>query len=177
MKETSKFLSFILRHDPGSIGLVLDTQGWADVDDLIARATASGRHLDRATLEGIVAANDKKRFTLSADGRRIRAAQGHSVEVDLGLEGAVPPSPLYHGTATRFLDSIMSDGLKPGSRQKVHLSAELATARAVGQRHGKPVVLLVDAARMHAEGHAFWRAENGVWLTDAVPPRFLQVGT
>lgn len=176
MKEISKFLSYILRHDPGSIGLALDPQGWVDVDALLDKAKAAGRPIDRATLEAVVADNDKKRFTLSEDGRRIRAAQGHSVAVDLGLDPVVPPARLFHGTATRNLDAIMIEGLKPGSRQKVHLSADEATARTVGQRHGKPVILTVDTAGMHAEGYLFWQAENGVWLTDTVPPRFLSLG-
>lgn len=176
MKEISKFLSYILRHDPGSIGLALDPQGWADVETLIGKANAAGRGLDRATIETVVATSDKKRFTLSEDGRRIRAAQGHSVPVDLALDPVAPPERLFHGTATRFLDAIMAEGLRPGSRQKVHLSADEATARTVGQRHGKPVVLQVATGRMQAEGFLFWRAENAVWLTDAVPPRFLTLG-
>jgi putative RNA 2'-phosphotransferase len=173
MKDLSRFLSFILRHAPQSIGLTLDAQGWADIDTLLAKAAAGGRPFDRAALAAVVEQNDKKRFTLSADGCRIRAAQGHSVDVDLGLAPTAPPPTLYHGTATRFLGAVMAEGLKPGSRQKVHLSADQATARAVGRRHGKPVVLRIDTERMRDEGHEFWQAENAVWLTDSVPPRFL----
>lgn len=169
----SKFLSYVLRHAPESIGLRLDANGWADVDALLAKAAEVGTALDRATLQEIVATSDKKRFTLSEDGARIRAAQGHSVAVELGLEPAPPPETLYHGTATRFLGAIRSEGLKPGSRQKVHLSADEVTARAVGQRHGKPVVLRIEAGAMHRDGYAFYRADNGVWLTDLVPPQYL----
>jgi putative RNA 2'-phosphotransferase len=170
----SKFLSLVLRHQPEVIGLTLDESGWTSVDELLAKAAAAGTPIDRATLDEIVATNEKKRFTLSDDGTRIRAAQGHSVEVALGIEPVVPPDMLYHGTATRFLDSIRTQGLIPGSRQQVHLSGDEATAVAVGQRHGKPVVLRVAAGRMHAAGYAFYRADNGVWLTDTVPPGFLE---
>lgn len=173
LKSSSKFLSYVLRHAPESIGLALDANGWASVDELLVKAAAAGRSLNHATLEEIVATSDKKRFTLSEDGSRIRAAQGHSVEVALGLEPTAPPETLYHGTATRFLDAIRAEGLKPGSRQQVHLSADAATAAAVGSRHGKPAVLRVAAGAMHAQGYAFFRADNGVWLTDQVPPHFL----
>ncbi|MFO1078475.1 MAG: RNA 2'-phosphotransferase [Planctomycetota bacterium] len=169
----SKFLSYVLRHRPGSIGVTLDEHGWVAVDELLARAAAVGRILDRATLGAIVAADDKQRFTLSEDGNRIRAAQGHSIDVELGLEPVVPPETLYHGTATRFLDAIRAEGLRPGGRRHVHLSADEATAVAVGKRHGKPVVLRVAAGEMHRQGHVFHRADNGVWLTRVVPPVFL----
>lgn len=175
MKEISRFLSYVLRHAPDSIGLNLDGQGWASVDDLLRQAAKSGRTFSRQDLQVVVDTSDKKRFTLSDDGSRIRAAQGHSVGVDLGLASIAPPAVLYHGTAVRSLESILTEGLKPGRRQKVHLSLDQATARAVGERHGKPVVLQVAAGEMHGHGSAFWRAENGVWLTDAVPPRYLSV--
>ena len=171
--ETSKFLSLVLRHDPASIGLSLDPQGWADIGELLAKAGASGHSFDREMLNRIVAESDKKRFTLSDDGHHIRAAQGHSVKVDLGLVPVDAPPVLYHGTADRFLDSILREGLKPQSRQQVHLSADLATATNVGSRHGRPAVLLVDTTAMQKDGHLFYRADNGVWLTDEVPPRYL----
>lgn len=174
MKEISKFLSYVLRHEPEAIGLELDDNGWADVDELLAKAQAAGRGFDRATLEQVVATSDKKRFTLSDDGTRIRAAQGHSVEVDLAIAPMVPPAMLFHGTAAATVAAIMAEGLRPGRRQKVHLSLDEDTAVKVGQRHGRPVVLRVDAAGMHAQGLAFWRADNGVWLTDHVPPQFLK---
>jgi putative RNA 2'-phosphotransferase len=169
----SKFLSFVLRHKPDAIGLKLDPQGWASIDDLIEKGNAAGKQFRREDLLHVVATSDKKRFSLSADGLRIRAAQGHSVTVELGLSPQEPPSVLYHGTATRFLDSILSEGLKPQDRQHVHLSIDDATARRVGQRHGKPVILKIEALRMHAKGFKFFLADNGVWLTDQVPPEFL----
>jgi putative RNA 2'-phosphotransferase len=171
--NVSKFLSLVLRHKPETIGLTLDAHGWADVDDLIRRVTESGRTLTRPLLERVVAENDKKRFAFSADGTRIRASQGHSVEVELALPPADPPGVLYHGTAARFLDSIRAGGLHSGSRQHVHLSADEATATTVGRRHGKAVVLVVRAAEMVAAGHVFYFSANGVWLTDRVPTEFL----
>ncbi|GLH78425.1 hypothetical protein SSBR45G_33340 [Bradyrhizobium sp. SSBR45G] len=151
----SKFLSLVLRHQPETIGLVLDAQGWAVIDELIARAAAAGTAFSRADLEQVVATSDKKRFTVSEDGLRIRAAQGHSVTVELGLAPREPPAVLYHGTATRFVEAIMAQGLTPQSRQQVHLSLDEATAVNVGRRHGKPVVLRVDAAAMHRADFGF----------------------
>jgi putative RNA 2'-phosphotransferase len=171
--QLSKFLSFVLRHKPDAIGLTLDPRGWANIDELIGKGNGSGTAFDRDDLLRVVETSDKKRFSISADGLRIRAAQGHSVAVELGLAAKEPPPVLYHGTATRFVESILSDGLKPQTRQQVHLSLDEATARRVGQRHGKPVIFNVDAARMHAEGFKFYLADNGVWLTDQVPPPFL----
>jgi putative RNA 2'-phosphotransferase len=121
----------------------------------------------------VVNTSEKLRFTLSADGQSIRAAQGHSVAIDLGLSEQEPPTVLYHGTAKRFLRSILSNGLKPQARQQVHLSVDETTAKLVGQRHGDPVVLTVEARRMHADGFQFYVADNGVWLTDEVPVEFL----
>ncbi|AXE31878.1 RNA 2'-phosphotransferase [Chromobacterium phragmitis] len=169
----SRFLSLVLRHQPDAIDLKLDAQGWADIDELLARMAAKGKPLRRAQLEDIVRDSDKQRFAISEDGLRIRANQGHSIRVDLGLQPCEPPGTLYHGTATRFLDAILSEGLRPGSRQHVHLSADWATAHAVGSRHGKPAVLTVDAKAMREAGLAFCRSDNGVWLTSHVPPRFL----
>jgi putative RNA 2'-phosphotransferase len=171
--STSKFLSLVLRHKPEAIGLSLDTNGWADIDDLLARARPH-RAIDRALLDAVVAGNDKQRFAISADGLRIRANQGHSVTtIELGLNPSEPPAVLYHGTATRFVESIRREGLKSGSRRHVHLSRDLDTAIKVGSRHGTPQVLRIDAAAMTQAGHAFYVSENGVWLTDAVPPRFI----
>jgi putative RNA 2'-phosphotransferase len=174
MKRTSKHLSYVLRHDPGSIGLTLDAKGWVDVAELIEKSVAAGHPLDEGTLREIVATSDKQRFTLSADATRIRAAQGHSVAVDLGLAPSTPPTVLYHGTASKNVAAICVEGLKAGSRQQVHLSADAETARRVGSRHGAPVVLTIATQRMHAEGHIFTQADNGVWLTDHVPPKFIQ---
>lgn len=174
MTEVSKFLSYVLRHGPHAIGLTLDANGWADVDDLLAKAQAAGRAIDLQTLNEVVAASDKQRFTLSDDGKRIRAAQGHSVTIDLALSPMIPPAILFHGTAAGNVAGIMAEGLRPGLRQKVHLSLDEATARSVGQRHGPPIVLRVDSAAMHSSGFPFWRADNGVWLTDHVPAAFLK---
>lgn len=174
--RVSKFLSLVLRHDPGKIGLRLDAAGWAEVDELLSAAAAAGSPIDRETLDRVVAENDKKRFAFSADGTRIRASQGHSVGVDLGLEPRTPPEVLYHGTATRSVDSIRETGLHSASRTHVHLSGDEETARAVGQRHGRPVVLTIAAGRMHRDGHPFFRSENGVWLTAAVPPDYIGFG-
>jgi putative RNA 2'-phosphotransferase len=174
---TSKLLSYVLRHRPDSIGLALDAHGWAGVDELLARLEADGRRVDRALLERVVAENDKQRFAFSEDGTRIRASQGHSIAVDLQLRAAEPPAVLYHGTASRFLKSILASGLRAGSRHHVHLSADVQTAIRVGARHGFPVVLAVDALRMHADGIVFYQSDNGVWLTQAVRPTYLgQVG-
>lgn len=170
----SKFLSLILRHSPETIGLRLDSQGWADVDELLRLAQAAGKRLSLPLLQRVVAENDKRRFSFSDDGRRIRANQGHSLDVDLALTPSVPPDMLYHGTATRFLDSIRAQGLLPGSRQHVHLSIEEATAIKVGARHGKPTVLIVRAAAMVAAGRLFWLSANGVWLTETVPVEYLE---
>ena len=173
LTRLSKFLSLVLRHAPERAGVVLDAAGWAEVDALIAGARRAGVALDRARLERVVRDNDKQRFAFSPDGRRIRASQGHSVAVDLGLTPEAPPETLYHGTAARHLDAIRREGLRPGRRTHVHLSADAATAASVGRRHGRPVVLGVAAGAMHRAGHAFVRSANGVWLTDAVPPEYL----
>ena len=170
--QLSKFLSFVLRHKPDAIGLTLDAQGWASIDELIERSNAAGTQFDQGELRQVVETSDKKRFSISADGQRVRAAQGHSVAVELGLSPQEPPSVLYHGTATRFVDVILSEGLKPQARQQVHLSVDEATAYRVGQRHGKPAILKVEALRMHAQGFKFFLADNGVWLIDQVPPEF-----
>lgn len=170
---TSKLLSYVLRHRPDSIGLALDANGWADVEDLLARLNAHGHAVDRALLEQVVADNDKQRFAFSDDNTRIRASQGHSVKVDLALAPAVPPPVLYHGTASRFLKAILAEGLHAAARHHVHLSLDVETAKRVGTRHGFPAVLRVDAARMHADGIVFYCSDNGVWLTDAVLPRYL----
>jgi putative RNA 2'-phosphotransferase len=172
-KQTSRFLSLVLRHAPERIGIALDAHGWTSVDDLIARAQAAGHALDRGTLLKIVVTSDKQRFTLSADGARIRAAQGHSVDVDLDLQPAVPPAVLFHGTARTTADAILSEGLKPRRRRHVHLSPDEETARRAGMRHGAPIIFQVDTARMHVDGLIFWQADNGVWLTASIPPTYL----
>jgi len=174
LDETSKFLSFVLRHEPQAIGLTLDSEGWANIDALIDGAAGDGRTLDRTLIENVVASSDKKRFSISPDGRSIRAVQGHSTKsVELQFEEKQPPETLYHGTATRFMDSINEQGLIPGSRHHVHLSQETTTASAVGQRYGTVVILQVAARQMQEQGFKFYQAENGVWLTERVPAEFL----
>ncbi len=166
-KKISKFLSYHLRHAPEKLGLQLQAGGWVDVDALLQRA----RWISRAELEQVVAQNAKQRFALEAG--RIRAQQGHSVRVDLHLERQDPPEILYHGTAQRYLSSILAQGLRRGTRHHVHLSAELATARAVGARHGRLVVLEVRARALADEGVPFFLSGNGVWLVAHVPVQYL----
>ena len=175
MVRVSKRLSYVLRHQPGSIGVRLDDAGWTDVDALLMALAAHGLPLTRGDLEHVVATNDKRRFAFDESGTRIRASQGHSRRVDLGYAPEPPPAELFHGTVERFLPDILAEGLRPGSRHAVHLSSDVATARAVGGRRGRPVVLRVDAAAMVADGFTFTRSANGVWLTDAVPARHLQI--
>jgi len=170
----SKQLAYVLRHRPESIGITLDDAGWVAIDALLVALAAHGRRITRADLDRVVAGTDKRRFEV--DGERIRAAQGHSVLVDLVLDAVEPPPVLFHGTVERFLASILKHGLRPGRRRHVHLSADVQTASTVGARRGTPVVLRIDAAGMHADGHTFYRAANGVWLTDHVPPERIDVG-
>jgi putative RNA 2'-phosphotransferase len=171
----SKRLSYVLRHAPASVGLTLDAAGWVDVDDLLAALAANGTALTRAQLDDVVARNDKQRFALDPTGTRIRASQGHSVPVELGHRPSEPPAELFHGTVERFLPAVLDQGLRRGNRHAVHLSADVDTARRVGRRRGRPVVLRVDAAALAADGATFTRSDNGVWLVDAVPPRYLRV--
>lgn len=173
--KISKFLSFVLRHKPDAIGLTLDGQGWVDIDELIENTnlTAQEFTLTRSLLQEVVKTNVKKRFIISDDGQRIRASQGHSIDVDLQLKPVEPPEFLYHGTATRFLDSILKEGLKPQQRQHVHLSRDIETATKVGQRYGKPIILAIKARLMVEQGFVFYLSENGVWLTDKVPIEFI----
>jgi putative RNA 2'-phosphotransferase len=173
-KTISKFLSLVLRHQPEMIGLTLDSAGWTDLSELVTKAGAHGKTISENDVHRIAANCEKQRFTISPDGTRIRAAQGHSVTVELGLEPVVPPDILFHGTATRFADAIRAEGLKPQSRQQVHLSRDEETALKVGQRHGKPIIFRIAAGRMHAGGFRFFQADNGVWLTDTVPAEFLE---
>jgi putative RNA 2'-phosphotransferase len=168
--RASKRLSYVLRHRPDSVGLVLDDAGWAEVDALLA---ALG--MPRDELERVVATNDKRRFAFDATGTRIRASQGHSVPVHLGYPPRRPPETLFHGTPERNVAAILAEGLRPGRRHAVHLSADAATARRVGERRGRAVVMRVDAGRLADGGAVLTRSENGVWLVDAVPPSCLSV--
>lgn len=156
---------------------MVDENGWLDVDQMLAGMQAIGHDVDRKLLEEIVRDNDKQRFTFNEDKTRIRANQGHSVDVDVELEQKKPPAILYHGTVEKLLDLIRDSGLKKMSRQHVHLSADVATATNVGSRRGKPVILQVDAAKMSEGGFVFFLSANGVWLTDHVPPAYLQMPT
>ncbi|HEX8102518.1 MAG TPA: RNA 2'-phosphotransferase [Solirubrobacteraceae bacterium] len=173
--KASKYLSRHLRHQPERLGLTLAPGGWVGVDELLAACAAHGFALSRAELEEVVRRNDKRRFSFDAHGARIRASQGHSVAVDLGLAPADPPETLFHGTPERSLDAILREGLRPMGRHHVHLSPDAATATRVGGRRGKAVVLEVAAGAMARAGHVFHVSDNGVWLTDAVKPDYLAV--
>lgn len=163
-----KFLSLILRHKPETIGLKLDENGWANVDELIKKM-----NLSLSDLEQIVKNNNKNRYSFSEDKTKIRANQGHSVKVDVELKEVYPPSILYHGTAEKNVDSILQNGLVKGNRNHVHLSADEATAINVGSRHGKPEVLKIKAREMYADGLKIYLSENGVYLTDYVDPMYI----
>lgn len=173
-KRLSKLLSLALRHQPSVLDLVLDESGWVDVERVLAGLAKAFGPVGRADLERIVRESDKQRFALSPDGARIRANQGHSVTVDLGLEPVAPPSQLFHGTVAEALPEIRKDGLSRRKRHHVHLSADQPTAVQVGKRRGAPVILVVKAAEMAAAGHAFYRSANGVWLAERVPPEFIE---
>lgn len=182
----SRVLSRILRHEPEMIGIRLDAHGWVVIDELVRSINRSARvplapkrlrslpTITHKLVLDVVASSDKQRFSVSPDGKRLRTAQGHSIDVDLGYANTEPPSVLYHGTAWSSCLSIAKEGLRPGNRHAVHLSLDIATATRVGERHGRPVVLEVDAARMYADGLFFSRADNGVWLTSHVPPGYLK---
>lgn len=171
VKRASKFLSLVLRHQPQVANVTLDAQGWVPIDALIA---GSNGRLDRASIDAAVADNDKQRFGVSADGKRIRARQGHSIPVDLSLVPERPPQFLYHGTNVKAYGRIEIEGLKKMDRQHVHMATETSTAVTVGMRQGSAVVIRIEALAMHHAGFEFFKSENGVWLTDHVPAQFLQ---
>jgi putative RNA 2'-phosphotransferase len=175
LKHLSKFISLVLRHKPEEIGLELDANGWADTKELIRRINEKGEGLTLEILKEIVETNDKKRFAFNEDHSMIRASQGHSIDIELGLEPVQPPEKLYHGTAEKNLASIMKTGIASQSRQHVHLSATTDMARQVGTRHGKPVVLTIDTAAMYKDGHVFFLSANKVWLTHSVPLKYIAV--
>lgn len=170
LAKISKFLSYVLRHKPEAIGLELDAEGWASIQVIINKADMP---IDRSIIEQAVSTNDKQRFALSEDGQYIRANQGHSIDINLGLKPKAPPVDLYHGTAKRFLENILCEGLKPQNRQYVHLSPDEETAHKVGQRHGSPVILKIPALEMHKSGHEFFLTENGIWLIKNVSAKYL----
>lgn len=171
----SIFISLVLRHQPDAAGIQLDEHGWADVSELIRGINNTGRKIDMEVLEEIVRTDNKQRYSFNEDKTLIRANQGHSVPVDVELEEQQPPQFLYHGTADRFLDSIMREGLKPMSRLYVHLSKDIETAMKVGKRHGKPVVLRVSSGEMYQDGHQFYLSKNGVWLTKKVDQKYIEM--
>lgn len=170
--KLGRFLSLVLRHDPGAAGIALDEHGWADVNELLAGVSRTGRKIDRTALERIVRENNKQRYSFNDDRTKIRANQGHSVQVDVELRETEPPKYLYHGTATRFYPSIQKEGIRKMSRQYVHLSGDFETAMAVGRRHGSPMVVTINAASMARDGVIFYRSENGVWLCEHVEPKY-----
>jgi putative RNA 2'-phosphotransferase len=171
----SKFLSKHLRHEPDALGLMLEPGGWVSVEDLLTGASRIGFAITIDELRQVVAENDKRRFSFDETGLNIRANQGHSTEVDLQLKEVDPPERLYHGTVARFFDAIRIGGLKRINRHDVHLSKDVQTASKVGQRRGKPVILVIESARMAADGYRFRLSANGVWLTDHVPPRYIRL--
>jgi putative RNA 2'-phosphotransferase len=173
--KISKFLSKHLRHTPERLNLKLSPGGWISVDDLLAACTAFKFPLTRAELEEVVAANDKQRFAFDENKVRIRASQGHSIEVDLLLQAQVPPNILYHGTGEKSVPMILQSGLLKMSRHHVHLSKDIETALNVGRRHGRPIVVGVDASAMQEAGFVFYCSDNGVWLVDHVPAQYLKV--
>lgn len=174
LTHISKFLSLVLRHQPETISIQLDQNGWTDVKDLIEKANNFGVKFDRETLNHIVATNAKKRFAYNDTLDKIRASQGHSIDIDLGYKNEKPPKILFHGTTDKFVQSIMETGLEKRNRQHVHLSSDLETAIKVGQRHGKPFVFKVFAEQMYNENYQFYISENGVWLTENVPTKYLK---
>jgi len=173
LKTKSKFLSLILRHRPELIGIQLDEQGWINVTTLIDKMQSFGKAMDFATLEEVVANNNKKRFAFNEDKTMIRANQGHSIKIDLGYEPATPPEFLYHGTASKYVDSILKGGIQKRQRHHVHLSADFNTAKSVGSRYGSPVILKIDAAIMERAGLQFYKSDNNVWLTEYIDPKYI----
>lgn len=171
--KLSVFISLILRHKPEAAGIVLDEHGWANVDELLAGINNTGRSIDMEILERIVQTDQKGRYSFNEDKTLIRANQGHSISVDVELEEQKPPETLYHGTAAQFVDNIMQQGLKPMSRLYVHLSKDVETAVKVGNRHGNPVVLKIDAKKMYEDGEKFYFSANGVWLVKYVAKKYI----
>ncbi len=169
----SKFLSLVLRHKPETIGIELDQNGWIDINQLIEKSNKYGIQFDRETLNHIVATNSKKRFAFNDKFDKIRASQGHSIEIELGYTNQKPPKILFHGTSEKSVQSILGNGLKKQNRQHVHLSSNIETANKVGQRHGKPHIFKVFAEQMFNDNFKFFISENGVWLTDNVPEKYL----
>jgi len=175
VRSLSKFLSYVLRHHPQEIGLSVDENGWASVDELIQKAGADGKNLSREKLHTIIDHGEKQRFILTDDEQFIRAGYGHSIDVDLQLHPQEPPEILYHGTAQKNVEAILAGGLHAGNRNFVHLSAREADAKQVGSRHGTPVILEIRAAAMSDGGYEFYQSESepDIWLTERVPAEFV----
>ena len=173
LRETSKYMSLILRHKPETIGITLDEHGWANVNELIEGISRT-HEMNMDILEEIVSTDEKQRYSFNDDKTKIRANQGHSIQVDVELEEKEPPMILWHGTGEKFVASIDEQGLIPKSRLYVHLSKDEETAVKVGTRHGKPVLYIVKAADMFKDGYKFYLSKNGVWLTKEVPVRYLE---
>jgi len=173
LKNISKFMSLVLRHKPEEIGLNMNENGWVEVQELITKMNQKGIAVNFDIIEEVVQTNDKRRFAFNEDKTLIRASQGHSIEIDLELPSVEPPETLFHGTAERFLESILRSGLHKQSRQHIHLSATIETAISVGGRHGKPVVLKIQSGLMHKAGFKFYLSENKVWLTDTIPAQYI----
>lgn len=168
-----KFISLILRHKPNAIGITLDQNGWANTQDLLNGLNVAGKKVDIEQLINIVNTDNKRRFSFNSDKSKIRANQGHSIPVNLGLLELVPPTILYHGTSEKFIESIKQNGIQKRSRQYVHLSSNIETAVAVGKRHGNPIVLKINTEQMFLDGYKFYLSENGVWLTDNIPYQYV----
>lgn len=175
LDKLSVFISLVLRHKPEAAGITLDEHGWANVEELLRGINETGRKINMEILENIVATDNKQRYSFNEDKTLIRANQGHSIPVDVGLKEQNPPEILYHGTATRFLNSILNDGLRPMSRLYVHLSKDIETAWKVGKRHGDPVILKINSRDMYKDGYKFYLSENGVWLIEKVDAKYFEV--
>lgn len=175
LDKLSIFISLVLRHKPDVANIVLDEHGWANVEELLNGINETGRKIDMDILEEIVSTDNKQRYSFNQDKTMIRANQGHSIPVDVELKELQPPDILYHGTATRFLDDILNDGLKPMKRLYVHLSKDIQTASKVGKRHGDPVILKVYSGDMYKDGYKFYLSENGVWLTKKVDMKYFEI--
>ena len=141
---------------------------------MIQKCNQSNIPLSIGILKHIVETNSKKRFAFNEQQNKIRANQGHSIEVELELQAIKPPDILYHGTAERFVSSILEKGLLKQQRRHVHLSSDIETAINVGRRHGRPFVFEILAYQMFSDNYQFFLSDNGVWLTNDVPSKYLK---
>ncbi|HGT0205763.1 TPA: RNA 2'-phosphotransferase [Clostridioides difficile] len=173
--KLSIFISLILRHKPETIGIKLDDYGYADVNELIEKINNTGRNINIEILEQIVKEDNKQRYSFNDDRSKIRANQGHSINVNVELRELEPPKYLYHGTATRFLDNIKNEGIIKQSRLYVHLSRDIDIAVKVGKRHGTPVILKINTGKMYENGYKFHLSENNVWLCEYIPFKYVEI--